>query len=654
MTSEENASETSDDSIPRESEFDISESGGEDTDTDADTGTNISHHRHNRRNLEPVDYTKGTNLKTRMRNIHHSDIGSESVTDQADDTDNDNGNTPRYSRRHVAPVDYSQGANLKTKLRNVRGSSKNVGYTSNNNTNLRDIDVLLAKASGNSDKKITRNSMLQRPDKQKFIDDKINEIEGGFKTGCFEQVERGDVPDDAQIYNLMWVYKVKPATELEDTRYRSRLCVLGNHQQPSSYSETFAAVAKVKMFRLLLTLCVYYGMKMTQLDVSKAFMYADLDREIYVYPPPGYKHLGILKLNKSLYGLKQAPRLWYDTMKQALEELGFRQMMSDVCCFTHPTTRCYVLMYVDDLCVCTADEQFRKILLDYLQEKFEIKHFDEARRYVGLQMKWSKDGTMVKVYQKDYISKMLDLFKMNDSKHRDTPAQVGLQLKKDDKKTKDRPYRAIVGSLLYVLGSRPDVASAIRRCSQFCIQGADSHWQAAKDVLRYLAGTKHMGVSYSRKEEYSLTAYCDSDWAAEEDRKSISGYVIYAQGGPVVWKSKKQPIVTLSSCEAEYVALAETIKEMLWISMALKELSVDFNHKMVIYIDNQAAKKLAENAVNQERTKHIDTRYHFIRQVVQSGRVTLRYVDTKENVSDLLTKTTTRTTFAHLVGKLVN
>lgn len=557
---------------------------------------------------------------------------------------------PRYSQRIRNTTSYAE-PNLKTRLRNVQGESRNVGYTAH------ETQALLTKAATGKSKppKLTRNKMLQRPDKDNFIADEIHEIDSGFTTGCFEKVDKGDVPDGTPIYNLMWVYKVKPETELEAQRYRSRLCVLGNRQKSDSYGNTFAAVAKVKMFRLLLTLCVHFGMKMTQLDVSNAFMYADLDRDIYVYPPPGYKHLGLLKLNKSLYGLKQAPRLWYDTMKTELECCGFKQLYSDVCCFTHPTKRCYVLMYVDDICIVTNDEILRNELIHQLKQKFKLKHFKQAKRYVGLQLAWSKAGQCVKVFQADYITKVLEIFGMSNCKSSPSPAEGSVKLSKHDPVTKERPYRQLVGSLLYVLGSRPDVASPIRVCSQFVAQAADLHWRAAKQILRYLAGTRDKGVVYTHNPKYTLEAYCDSDFASEEDRKSITGYVVYAQGGPVVWKSKKQAVIALSSCEAEYVALSEVTKELLWMSMALKELKVqpDKHRPMRIYMDNQAAKRLAENAVNHERSKHIDIKYHHLRECVASGKVQLYYVDTKENVSDLLTKSTSRKVFAHLVDRLI-
>ena len=134
------------------------------------------------------------------------------------------------------------------------------------------------------------------------------------------------------------------------------------------------------MFRMLLSISVFFGLRMTQIDISNAFMYADLDRDMYVYPPPGYEHLGFLKLNKSLYGLKQAPRLWYDTVSEVLtRDLGFTQTKSDTCCFTSPVGRCYVLIYVDDICVFTNDEKLRQQILDVLRKKFKLRNFDNDK-----------------------------------------------------------------------------------------------------------------------------------------------------------------------------------------------------------------------------------------------------------------------------------
>jgi len=384
--------------------------------------------------------------------------------------------------------------------------------------------------------------------------------------------------------------------------------VLGNKQGKDSYSQTFAAVAKVKMFRLLLAVSVHLGLRMTQIDISNAFMYADLDREMYVYPPPGYESLGMLRLKKSLYGLKQAPRLWYDTIKDVLvNDLDFEQMRSDVCCFTHKNKRCYVLLYVDDICISTDDEELRKEIVLGLQKKFKLRDFDKAGVYVGLEMDWNEDGTRVKVHQKTFIEKLLSVFNMDKSEPCDLPAVDSEKLSRKDpvsEKMKNRPYRSLVGSLLYTLGSRPDAAAAIRTVSQYMQDPADSHWNAAKRILRYFAGTRDRGVVYERKPDFEVQAYCDSDWGScVDDRRSVTGYVLYAQGGPLVWKSKKQPTVARSSCEAEYVALADTIAEALWVKMALEEMNITRKEPIKIFIDNQAAKNIAENPVNHEMLK---------------------------------------------------
>ena len=347
--------------------------------------------------------------------------------------------------------------------------------------------------------KLTDRNIKFRDDYQKFVAAKDDEIENAFDTGTFKRVEKYNVPVGTKIYNMMWIHKIKPATKLEPERYRSRLCVLGNRQDANSYSQTFAAVAKVKMFRLLLSVSVFFGLRMTQIDISNAFMYADLDREIYAHPPPGYEHLGVLKLEKSLYGLKQAPRLWYDTMTSLLTKkvgeggLGFRQLRSDVCCFTHPTKRCYVLMYVDDICIFTKDEELRQEILSCLKENFKLRNFDTSGVYLGLELDWSESGDRVKVHQTSYIEKLLQVFRMEGSDAVHAPALSKVKLSRTDpvsENAANRPYRSLIGGLLYTLGSRPDAASAIRTCSQYMAEGADLHWQAGKRILRYLKGTK--------------------------------------------------------------------------------------------------------------------------------------------------------------------
>jgi hypothetical protein len=184
---------------------------------------------------------------------------------------------------------------------------------------------------------------------------------------------------------------------------------------------------------------------------------------------------------------------------------------------------------------------------------------------------------------------------------------------------------------------------------------AKEHWTAAKRVLSYLKGTAESGVCYIRSSKFKIHAYCDSDFAEHrKDRKSVGAYVIYAQGGPVIWKSKKQPVVAQSSAEAEYIALAECVKDLLWLKMLLWELDVEVELPVVVYIDNAAAKALAENPIDHDRSKHIDIRYHLIRHHVELGWLKIRKVESARNVADVLTKPVTETVFRRLGRSLLN
>ena len=484
--------------------------------------------------------------------------------------------------------------------RERREQHKHTHYESdgreNESESVVDTEEIKSFLAGIETEKLTDKSIQKRDDYPKFIEAKNEEIERAIETGTIRSVNRGTIPRGTKIYSSMWVHKIKPATALEGVRYRSRLCVLGNNQQKDSYSETFAAVAKVKTFRLLLSISVFFGLRMTQIDISNAFMYADIDRDIYMYPPQGYENLGILKLDKSLYGLKQAPRLWFETVsKYIVRDLGFEQLRSDTCCFKHPTKRCYILLYVDDICIFTKDEALRQEVVKGLESQFKLRNFDTAGVYVGLQMDWASDSSKVKIHQTAFIQKLLQAFNMEECQTVTEPSQDNVKLSRQDpvsQKMKNRPYRSLVGALLYTLGSRPDVAAAVRTVSQYMSQPADSHWFAAKRILRYLAGTMEKGVTYTRQEKYDLTAYTDSDWGSDvDDRRSVTGYVVYAQGGPITWKSKKQPTVARSACEAEYVALAETISELLWMKMTLTKLGVPMDGPMKVYIDIKSSSK---------------------------------------------------------------
>jgi hypothetical protein len=504
---------------------------------------------------------------------------------------------------------------------------------------------------------LTRGKAQLSPDWPQFQKGEEEEIKNALELGCLKQVKKSDIPQGATILGSTWVYKKKPKTALEEARFRSRLCVLGNRQTADSYSETYAAVAKVKSFRLLLAISVFLGLGMSQLDISNAFMNADLPEEIYMYPPKGHEYLGMLKLDKSLYGLKQAPRLWYDRLSSELIKLGFQRLDSDVCCFKHTTQLCYILIYVDDVVICTNDELLRFNLVKELKTLFKLRHFETAKLYVGLELVWSTNKTQVTVKQSKYIKDMLTTFRMNDANPSDLPSQpkeiLHSQAKQSAKEQK-LPYMELVGSLLFLLGSRPDVTQAVRQVSQFMSCYTAAHWYAAKRILSYLVDKASWGIRYTKQKTFKVVAYSDSNYAEDkDDRKSITGYVIFVQDGPLIWKSKKQSIVAQSTCEAEYIALAECIKELMWLKMALFELGIPVDGKVIVYVDNRAAKALANNQIDHERSKHIDIRYHLVKYHVQAGWLEVRSIPSKNNYSDIFTKSVDFGLFKTFISRMM-
>ena len=466
------------------------------------------------------------------------------------------------------------------------------------------------------------------------------------------------IPKNRRVISGRWVFDIKRNADNSVAYFKSRWVAHGFLQvEGVDFNETFSATARMKTFRLILAVSACAGLQVFHLDISQAFLYGKLDEEIYMVHPHGFPGpVGTcLKLLKSIYGLKQASRVWGLLLRAELVNLGFRQCYSDTCLFVHDEPKCYISTHVDDCLIATADVKFKDKILKSLQEKFIISDLGPVSQYLGILVKRTKLGAY-KACQASYIDRMCERFDVRDDvKSLPQPLPTGLILSKSDCPTTDKekddmtkyPYRSLVGSLLYsALGTRPDIAFGVAQLSKFNANPGMKHWKMARRVLRYLKDTKNLGLTFSPG-DLRVELFSDSDWGTNlDDRKSISGYVVRVSGGPVSWSSKTQKTVALSSCEAEFLALAEAAKEALWLRMILKEMAVEFDDPLVIKVDNQAAIALSKNAVNHSRSKHIDIRYFRIRDEIEAGRIKVIYVETGRNISDLLTKSPTLAQFA--------
>jgi hypothetical protein len=470
------------------------------------------------------------------------------------------------------------------------------------------------------------------------------------------------IPAGRKLITCRWVYKVKLNKDNSIERFKARLVARGFLQKHGiDYQETFAAVALMKSFRILMAYAVGCGWEMSQLDVNNAFLYSEVAEDIYMAFPPGYAGPPgmCLKLNKSIYGLKQAGRNWGLSFTAALVKLGFKQLLSDTCVYQHKSGKLLISVHVDDILIYSGDAQLRQRVVSELCKVFSMRDLGRIDHYLGFGISHQPDGTVC-VDQRAYIERMLERYNMTEANPSATPAPPKhvYSRKSGTAPASDKPYRQLIGSLLYAaLGTRPDIAQAVCSLSRFNSNPAIEHWTGAKRILRYLKGTLSKGLRFlpgSRPNAVDIAIYSDADWAADPDeRKSQSGVVVLLNGTPVMWLSKQQPTQALSSCESELAALVEAIKECMWLRQFLDELGIGYNDPIPLHVDNKSAIALSKNPVNHNKSKHIDLWHKFICDRIIDKLVIPIYVPTGDNIADIFTKSTSIAVFQKLTAKLI-
>eukprot|EP00253_Pinus_taeda_P017055 PITA_17055 len=425
-------------------------------------------------------------------------------------------------------------------------------------------------------------------------------------------------------------------------------------QQGRDYDETFAPVARMETVRTVLSIAAQHKWKIYQMDVKFAFLNGVLKEEVYVEQPQGYEVDGqehkVCKLKKALYGLKQAPRARYNRIDAYLIENGFHK------CDGEPTLYIkendgkiiIVVLYVHDLIFTSNDASLIADFKEVMKSEFEMTDLGFLRYFLGIEVDQSENGVFIS--QDKYVEAVLKRFNMQNSKAAVTPTVVGLKLTKEDNNKDFDPklYKSKVGSLMYLTATRPDIMHAVSLISIFMERPKEIHWQEAKRILRYVNGTKEFCILYSSSESFMLTGYTDSDWAGiVDDRKSTSGYVFHMRSGAISWASNKQSVLALSTAEAKCVATTVGACQAVWLRRVLRDLCHAQENGTTIYCDNSSAITLSKNSVFHKKTKHIDTKFHFIRELVNNGEIFFQHCRTEDQLADILTKPLLKKIFDH-------
>jgi hypothetical protein len=506
---------------------------------------------------------------------------------------------------------------------------------------------------------------MRRLDSTKWKAGMDAEMAGLISKGVWEEAR---LPQGRKALTVKWVYKYKIAPNGELVRWKARLVARGFQQEEGiDYNETYAPVARHPTYRLLFAIAKVFGWPAHQVDILQAFLNSDLDEEVYVKSAPGYRIANgmVLRLRKALYGLKQASKAWYDTLVAALQSLGFTVSPYDPCLFINYSAGIIIVTWVDDMLIFGSNNAMIRRFKAELTAKFAMTDEGPCSYYLGMQIAMTEPATTIK--QSTYVLQALNKFQLQDILPKLTPGDPNKHLRRSfaanelqvpeaqrSRRTDTafvQRYQSMVGTLNWLATiTRPDIAFDTGLVARYNADPCSEHMDAVVHIFAYLKATVDFGMSVT-KGTGRLVGYVDSDFAnCEDTRRSTTGFIFLFNGSPISWKSSRQKLVTTSTCEAEYVAASEAAKEAIWLRNMIQHLAIPgvMVGSVPLYIDNQAARTLAQNPVHHDRSKHIDIKYHFIRERVLLGQIDIREVASKDNIADLLTKTLRPSTFIDL------
>lgn len=502
----------------------------------------------------------------------------------------------------------------------------------------------------------TFQEAMSRPDAAHWMEAATEEITTLVGNGTWELVE---LPPGKKAIPSLWVWKRKMTAQGSVERYKGRVVAKGCNQRPGQdYTDTFSPTFRAAAFRATLAAAGILDMDLRSVDISSAFTNGDLEEEIYMRQPQGFHQGGpnvVCLLKKSLYGLKQSARQWNKKLHSVFIELGYTRLQADrsIYIYAKDDTRVIVPVYIDDITIASKSKADSDKLVHDLSQHFKLRDLGETKFILNIEVIRDRPNRSLSLSQRQYCLDILERYGMLDCNPVGTPLPPGLKLSKsmgpqspeDAEAMRDVPYLSALGALQYLATmTRPDIAYAVSFLGRFSSNPGLQHWAALKHLLRYVKGTLGLKLTYtgnpsSPDTSVTFSTFCDASHGdCVDSGRSTGAYVTTMGGGAVGWSSKLQPIVALSSTEAEYMAAVEAGKEILWMRNILGEFGFAQEGSSPLYIDNQSAISVSKNPEHFGRMKHLDLRFFWLRDVVDAGTISPTHLPGTEQPADALTK----------------
>ncbi|KAE8221726.1 hypothetical protein CF326_g8509 [Tilletia indica] len=471
-----------------------------------------------------------------------------------------------------------------------------------------------------------------------------------------------DLPKGREMVGSRWVFKLKLDREGCAARYKARLVAQGFTQREGiDFSETFAPVARLGTIRITISLALAFGLNLHSIDIKTAYLNGKLSEEVYMQQPPEYDDgTGrVCLLRRAIYGLKQAGRAWFDTLRAKLLSAAYKQVQSEPCLFVRFGKDGPVILavYVDDIVIAARGEEGVDRVKKEFASWFKITDNGPLSHILGMRVDYDPKARTAKLSQTAYIEAMLRKYQMEGEETLPTPMteaarRLGPNINGQASRSEVHDFAALIGTLMWVgQGTRLDAAFPICHLARFMSNPSPAHFLAAKRILRYLAGTKEKGLMYTGASKTPLAGWSDSDHGTDPStRRSVSGYLFQLYGNTVSWRSRLQATVSISSTEAEYMALSEAAREAKWIRAVLTELGVVLNRATTILTDSKGAEAISKDPAQHGKTKHIEVHHHLVRQLQERKEICVGRVHTDDNPADMLTKATGRDRLNRLSG----